>query len=147
MADFQFVTDRLATGASIFTPDDAAQVKAAGITAVLNVGDETDEPAFYASLGITYLANLEPDDGNPLTHGSAWFGTSLAFGLPVFAQPHARLFVHCNAGINRGPSTAFAVLLALGFVNAEALIRTVRPQAGLAYMAEATAAVASLGFV
>ena len=148
MADVQFVTSRLATGATVRTPEDALELKAAGITAVINAGDPTDEQALYSTLGLAYLANTVPDDGNPATHGPDWFGRSLAFGLSILAQSHQRLYVHCNEGINRGPSTTFAILLALGWLPdaAEALIRSARPRVGLAYKAEAISAVPSLGF-
>lgn len=148
MADFQFVTPRLATGATILTLADAEQLQAAGITAVINAGDPTPEAGLYAQLGIAYLANLVPDDGNPSSHGPGWFGASLSFALPILAQPHQRVYAHCNEGLNRGPSTALAILLALGFapVAAVGLIRAVRPQVTLAYQSEAIAAIPALGY-
>jgi hypothetical protein len=46
---------------------------------------------------------------------------------------------HCHMGINRGPSLAFAVLLALGWEPVRALdaIRSVRPVAYMGYAEDA----------
>lgn len=148
MADFQFVTFRVATGATIHTAEDAEALKAAGITAVINAGDPTEEPELYPPLGIAYLDNTVPDDGDASTHGAEWFAKSLEFALPILAQPHQRIYAHCNQGLNRGPSTAFAIMLAQGFTptDAEVLMRAVRPFVGLAYKANAISAVHELGY-
>lgn len=149
MTDFSFVTARLATGAAVSVPDDVAQLAAAGVTHVIDCRDDFSDGALLAAHPeITYLWNGVPDDGNPATHGDAWFGRSLAFALPALAQPHARVYAHCAAGVNRGPSTAFAIMLALGFTAAaaEQVIRAARPQVGLAYKDEAVASATSLGY-
>ena len=55
---------------------------------------------------------------------------------------------HCAAGVNRGPSMAAAILMALG-VNGPTvwqMIVSARPQVSLAYFDDAVAAVASLGY-
>jgi hypothetical protein len=97
---------------------------------------------------ISYLWNGVPDDGDPVTHGDAWFSKSLSFALPALAQPHAKVCALCASGVNRGPSTVFAILLALGVLPAEAeeLICTARPIVGLADKLEAIASVANLGY-
>lgn len=55
------------------------------------------------------------------------------------AREGRKVFVHCHMGINRGPSTAFAILLDRGMAPDDAfdLIRAQRPQAGLAYAEDA----------
>lgn len=55
---------------------------------------------------------------------------------------------NCAAGVNRGPSMAMGILMALGWPadGAEALIRAARPQVGLAYAADARVKVPALGW-
>lgn len=145
MADFTFVTTRLATGAAVSTADDVAQLAAAGITTVIDCRGEFDDAPLLGP-AFAYLWNGVQDDGQPKP--ADWFGRSLAFALPALAQPHVKVYAHCAAGVNRGPSTAFAIMLATGWLpaQAEAQIRAVRPQVGLAYKNDAVAAIPLLGF-
>ena len=146
MTDCTYVTARLATGAAITGPADAAALAAAGLTAVIDCRDDLDDAPYLAGAGLTYLWNPTADDGQPKP--ASWFAASLAFALPLLAQPGQRVYAHCAAGINRGPSTAYAIMLALGWdpAAAEALIRAARPQVGLAYAADARAAIPLLGY-
>ena len=57
-----------------------------------------------------YLFNLDDDDGEPKP--IAWFLRSLEFALPLPAKPTTRLYAHCAAGVNRGPSTLYSVMRA-----------------------------------
>jgi len=61
------------------------------------------------------------------------------------------LYCHCAAGINRGPSTAYAILIALGLRHheARAMIVTHRPQTivGMRYADDAERAITALGYV
>ncbi len=146
MSDFTFITPRLATGGGVNSAVDAQALKAAGITHIIDCRDDVDDAPVLTGLGLAYLWNPTPDDG--LVKPPAWFATSLTFALGALVQPHTRVLNHCAAGINRGPSTAFGVMRALGWtaVQAEALIRAVRPQVGLRYKADADAAVSALGY-
>lgn len=147
MADFSFVTERLATGAAIGSADDVQQLIAAGITHVVDCRAEFDDGQLLASSGLHYLWNPTQDDGQHKL--PEWFGTSLSFALPAIPVAGAKVYAHCAAGVNRGPSTALAILMAYGLSPdlAEQLIRTARPQVGLAYKADAIAAVSALGYV
>ncbi|GAC1521760.1 MAG: hypothetical protein NVS3B1_06390 [Marmoricola sp.] len=146
MTDFNLITPRLATGAAISSAADAATLVAAGITAVVDCRAETDDAPFLVGSGLAYLWNPTQDDGQ---HKSPdWFAKTLSFALPLIAQPHQVVNLHCAAGVNRGPSAAYAVMRALGWSpgDAEAAIRKVRPQVGLAYKADADAAILALGY-
>jgi hypothetical protein len=149
VADFDFVTSRLATGAAITGPADVQALSSAGITHIIDCRDDFDDAPLLANdPAMSYLWNGVPDDGNAATHGDAWFGKSLRFALPALSGPHVKLYCHCAAGRNRGPSTAFAIMLASGFTasDAESIIRAARPIVGLAYKTEAVASVTSLGY-
>jgi dual specificity phosphatase 3 len=149
VADFDFITTRLATGAAITGVDDVNALVNAGITHVIDCRAEFDDAALLAgSPTLLYLWNGVPDDGNADTHGDIWFGKSLRFALPALAVSHSKVYCHCAAGVNRGPSTALAIMLASGFtvVDAVRLIKAARPVARLAYQVEAIASVSALGF-
>jgi protein-tyrosine phosphatase len=149
MVDFNFVTTRLATGAAIGGPADVQALAATGITHIIDCRNDFNDAQLLASVpAISYLWNGVPDDGNPATHGDTWFGKSLGFALPALSRARTKVYCHCAAGVNRGPSTAFAIMLASGFTpaNAESIIRAARPVVGLAYKTEAIASVTDLGY-
>lgn len=147
--DFDFVTPRVATGGGLWDERDARAVLDAGITHVVTVARELEADVARLLGGrVAHLANGSIDDrgrggaADPV----AWFGRSVAFAVPALeADPAARVLLHCAGGINRGPSSAYAVLRALGHPAGEAisLIEDARPFAGLIYVAEAEGAVAA----
>ncbi|MFM7063434.1 MAG: hypothetical protein ACKO04_08070, partial [Actinomycetes bacterium] len=67
-----------------------------------------------------------------------WFEAGLAHFLDLVVDG-GRVVVHCHMGINRGPSMAFALLLASGWGITEALdaIADARPIVGLIYADDA----------
>ena len=69
----------------------------------------------------------------------AWFDRGVAFALDALARPGTKVLSHCHMGINRGPSLAYAVLLALGTDPVEALdaLRRARPIANAWYAEDA----------
>lgn len=145
--DFTIITPRLATGAAISTLDDVDALFAAGIRAVIDCRAEYDDGnLLLARPGLfTYIWNGTDDDGQ--TKPPAWFEKSWDFALDQFKKPGI-VYCHCAAGINRGPSTAYAIMLACGWYPAAAKIEieSKRPAtvAGLRYAADAEAAVKSL---
>jgi len=161
MADYDFITYRLATGGAITTIDDVRQLVEAGITHIIDCR-MTDDRSLIAGFNeeetgpthprlrthprLQYLYNGVRDDGLPKS--ARWFGKSIVFALDAFTHRHTRVYVHCAAGVNRGPSTAFAILLAVGFKPkmVERLIRERRPQAGIRYKQDAISAVKKLGY-
>ena len=145
--DFNFVNSRLATGAHVADGNDAGALVAAGITAIIDCTDEGDDTPLFVPYGQCHvLFNPTADDG---THkDSSWFKASSDFALPLLAQPGQKIYAHCSSGINRGPSTLYYLLRCLGWdsATAEQMIRTARPVVGLAYKADADAAIAAIGF-
>ena len=147
LADFTFITARLATGAAIDGPEDVDELVAVGITHVIDCRFEfEDTPLLASHPSMSYLYNGVPDDGEP--KGADWFAKSIEFALPALGLPRTKVYAHCAAGVYRGPSTAYAILRALGLSadDAEALIRRGRPVAELIYKQDADIAVASLGY-
>lgn len=147
MSDFTFVTARVATGAAITDESDVEALAAAGVTHVVDARAELDDAPLLAGR-FAYLWNPTQDDGQPKPVD--YWQKTLAFSLPVFQQPKTRLYLHCAAGINRGPSNAYCVLVALGFSSTFVLtlIRQARPVTvnGIRYAPDALAAIQALGY-
>ncbi|WP_270352825.1 dual specificity protein phosphatase family protein [Microbacterium testaceum] len=83
----------------------------------------------YLHLGVEDTGLWMPD---------GWFDEGVDFALDQIANSGV-VFAHCQAGINRGPSMAYAILLAQGWDAVEALdhIRTARPEARVGYAEDA----------
>jgi protein-tyrosine phosphatase len=144
VADFNFVTSRLATGAAISSADDVQALVDAGVTHVVNcVPGEDDNALFAAHPKIHVLYNPTEDDGQHKP--PEWFFKSIYFAMEGLSHHKRKVYAHCAAGVNRGPSTCFAIMLALGWTaeSAEATIRAARPQVGLAYKQDAETALAT----
>ncbi len=144
--DFDFVTARVATGGGLWDEADARAVLDAGITHVVTAARELEDDVRRLLAGRAHhLANGTWDDGT--AKRTAWFARSITFSLRALdADPNARVLLHCGAGINRGPSAAYAVLRALGHEPEEAyeLITAARPFAGIIYAEDAEAAVSAI---
>ena len=162
MADCSFITYRLATGGAIATEAELRELVRLGITHIIDLRtanalalmrafthsrrrlSPTEAPDL---VHVHYLHNGAPDDGQPKP--VRWFKQSIGFALDALSRPRTRVFAHCAAGVNRGPSTVFAILLALGIERqtAEGMIRANRPQAQIGYLQDAWNAVGQLGYL
>lgn len=155
MVDFNMITSRLATGGALSSPDDVETLVSAGITHVIDCTDsETD--ANYDDTGlfaghpaIVCLSNPTPDDGQH--KDASWFAQSVWFAISALAVAYTKVYAHCSAGVNRGPSTCFAVMLGLGwdYNTAIDLIHQKRPitQSGIRYATDAANGLTELGYI
>ena len=146
MANVSRITDRLLTGGDLpldIGPNgmllDLRDLEAEGVTHIIdNRSEWSDEPfvARYAP-GIRYLHNGQDDSGQRMQ--DRWFARGVGFALEALQTPGTTVLAHCHMGVNRGPSMAFAVLLAQELEPAAALdaIVSARPIVGLAYAADA----------
>ncbi|MEI7888069.1 MAG: dual specificity protein phosphatase [Actinomycetes bacterium] len=139
-----FVGDRLLVSGDL-SPDAtvaAAQVvewSAAEVCGVIDCRGEYSDASLIAELApeIRYTHIGIDDDGGP--RPDSWFDSGVDRALDTLARSEGRVLVHCHMGINRGPSMAFAILLALGWESIAALeaIRSARPIAALIYAEDA----------
>lgn len=139
-ADADFVTDRLAVGGGLSgQPRQArgqiAELVRLGITHVADLRLEWSDAELVSrhAPGISYLHHPVEDAGQTIP--GEYFQDLTEWTNTAFADPRAKLLVHCHAGVNRGPSGAFAALLAQGWEVPAALdaIRTARPIAWIDY--------------
>jgi dual specificity phosphatase 3 len=143
--DFSEITPRIFTGAAITSAADVDALVSAGVTHVVDARSELDDAPLLGTR-TAYLWNPTNDDGQhkPVDY---WAKT-LTFALPMFSQPRTKIYLHCAAGVNRGPSNALCVMLAVGwdFDAAVALMHAKRPVVNIAYRDDALAAVKALGY-
>lgn len=113
--------------------------RAAGITHIIDAREEWSDEGRVADRypDITYHWVGTHDDGGG--QPDEWFRAGVDAALEALGDPQARVVIHCHMGVNRGPSMAFAVLLAMGWnpVAAAAAIRAARPIAAILYAAVA----------
>ena len=149
MIDFDFITPRLAVGGAPMDYQDADQLGLAGITHDIDTTwKETDQSILASFPGISVLWNPTEDDGQEKPPW--WFRDSIEFAFQALSTPHAKLYVHCDSGLNRSPSTVLAIMMALGWEYDAAmdLIHDKRPatKGWVRYATDAANAVNDLGY-
>ena len=111
----------------------------AGVTHIVDCRIEDSDEEFVAlhAPGITYIYAPTDDDG--LEREPEWFDGALRDLGTALEDPDSVLLVHCSAGINRGPSLAFRLLLEAGWEPVAALnaIREARPVTRVIYAPDA----------
>ena|ERR1700719_1683174 len=143
--NFNFITSRLATGGGPATSQDIADLAASGITHMIDCREGADPVA----LNLLCLYNPTADDGQPKP--VEWFQRSIEFALPALAHRNAKVYAHCDAGINRGPSTVYAILRAwTGIYHEDARMLIVKHRLidliGIRYADDADRALVVLGY-
>jgi hypothetical protein len=111
----------------------------AGITDIIDARGEWSDQSLVARLAPDVAYHWVGTDD--LGHGQSdtWFDAGVTAALEALERPGRKVVVHCHMGVNRGPSMAFAILLALGHdpVDALGLIRRARPIAAILYAEDA----------
>ncbi len=139
--DAQFVTPQLAIGADLDTENvrralgQLDELVRSGITHVVDVRIEWNDSQFLTEHApqLRYFHHGVDDAGQRIP--GTWFERLVSWSIPALSQTESKLYVHCHMGVNRGPSAAFAILLAQGWDPISALdaIRGARPTAYVAY--------------
>lgn len=141
LANAQFVTDRLAVGGDFDAYDEERAIRQVrelvelGLTHIIDVRLEWDDTELVAAVApeVSYLHDGIDDAGQQIP--GEWFDEMTSWALAAIAEPASKLLVHCHMGVNRAPSSALAILLALEWDLVDALdaIRSARPVAFIAY--------------
>jgi atypical dual specificity phosphatase len=117
--DANWITDRIALGGWVETPEKMQDVAQSGITHILSMAWEFDEGELAKPYGIKVFLNTVDDDFAPKSPEMLKRGVD--FALSVLEDPRAKLLIHCVAGRHRGPMMTLAVLCALGWEMDEAM--------------------------
>lgn len=143
--DHQWVTDRLAVGSAVVTPEHVRAVVEGGITHVIDCRLEAEGAQLYAGTPVRRLHCGTADNGE--AKPVAWFEEGITFALAALARPRTRVLVHCIAGVSRSPSMTYAILRALGHSSddAVAMIKSARMIARVTYKEDADRALRTLG--
>jgi hypothetical protein len=146
VANISYITGRVWTGGDLPSDlgeeamlADLSEIRDAGITDILDNRIEWSDEEFIRARapqmgflwnGVNDAGQLMPDE---------WFNDGVGFAMVALKNPDAQVLAHCHMGINRGPSMAFAILLATGMEPVAALtaIRRARPIAAIAYADDA----------
>ena len=146
MANISEVTDGVWTGGdlplhlgSAAMLADLEDIRAAGITHIIDNRVECSDERLVraAAPELTYVWNGQDDAGQAMP--DRWFDTGVSAALGALAEPGTKVLAHCHMGINRGPTMAFAILLATGMAPVRALSanRAARPIAAISYSFDA----------
>ena len=127
--DMTWVTDRIAVGGGIWTAKNMAEVAQRGVTHVIDMQIEFDDTPLAEPHGIEVLWNPIDDDFQPKPPEIFQYGAE--FAREALDVPSSKLFVHCAAGVHRGPIMTVAILCSIGWnlEDAIALVEARRPVA------------------
>jgi predicted protein tyrosine phosphatase len=141
-ANISWVTDQVATGGDFSHDPDKAQrqlleLLGMDIDLVIDCRIEANDQAIWDQTHVDYL-HLPTNDSWGWRIPNEHFDRAVEAARPVL-EGGGKVFVHCHMGINRGPSTALALLLdqSMPATAAFDLIREKRPQAGILYATDA----------
>jgi len=139
--DHQWVTERIALGSAVSTPEHARAVIEDGITHVIDCRMKPEGEELFRGTSVRYFHCGTEDDRK--AKSISWFRKGVAFALTSMALPHSRLLIHCKLGAARSPSMAYAVLRALGWSSVDAVdaIRKARVLASVTYKEDAERAI------
>ena len=130
--DISWITDRIAVGGGIWTPEKMAEVARTGITHIIDMQIEFDDTPLAEPHGIQVLWNPVDDDFQPKP--PEVFQRGVDFALHALDDEEAKLYIHCAAGVHRAPMMTLAVLASTGWnlEDAMELIEGRRPVADFA---------------
>ncbi len=125
--DMTWITDRLAIGGGIWTDANMQQIVRAGITHIIDMQLEFDDTVLAEPYGVEVLWLPVDDDFRPKP--SDIFQRGADFALRALDDSNGKLYVHCAAGVHRGPMMALAVMRVLGWraEDAMAVVEERRP--------------------
>jgi len=117
--DISWITDRIAVGGGIWTPEKMAEVARTGITHIIDMQIEFDDTPLAEPHGILVLWNPVDDDFQPKPPDV--FQRGVDFAREALDDEEAKLYVHCAAGVHRAPMMTLAILRSLGYELNDAL--------------------------
>ena len=142
-ANISWLTEDLATGGDLsFDPVEAdgqvEDILNRGITYITDMREEANDWKVWEQHEHVEYLWLPTDDRTGHVIPDHLFDLAVKQARRA-AKQQRKMLVHCHMGINRGPSTAYAILLDRGYDVIEAfdLIRAKRTEAGIVYAPDA----------
>ena len=132
MADFDFITSRLAVGGGLWTIENLSDIRRAGFTHIINTQIEFDDRTLIEGDGAGWPDILWlPTEDDCLPKPFEFFDAGVRYALAALDQPEACVLVHCASGVHRAPMVTLAILRAMGHARREArrMIEACRPGA------------------
>jgi protein-tyrosine phosphatase len=112
--DMTWITDRIAVGGGIWTPDKMTEVARRGVTHIIDMQVEFDDTPLAKPHGIQVLWNPTDDDFQPKPPHVFRRGIDFALGALDGGNGN-KLYIHCAAGVHRAPMMTLALLRVLGY--------------------------------
>lgn len=138
------VESRLVVGADLGYGDEEMkqnldELVAMGVTHIIDCRAEWSDEEYVAKHAPRVAYLRAPHDDNGVRAARAWFDNGVDVALEALAERDAKLYVHCHMGVNRGPSMAYAIMLALGWSPLDAYDQIVesRREAWVLYATQA----------
>jgi protein-tyrosine phosphatase len=125
--DMTWVSERVALGGGIWNARNMEEIVQSGVTHVIDMQIEFDDRPLAEPYGVQVLWN--PTDDDFLPKPPELLKRGVDFALEALADPGARVYIHCAAGVHRAPMMTLAVLCAMDWDMdaAMVLIETRRP--------------------
>ena len=117
--DITWITERLAMGGGIWSPENMAAVARAGVTHIVDMQIEFDDTPLAEAHGIEVLWNPTDDDFKPKP--PELFQRGVDFAERALAETGSRLFIHCAAGVHRAAMMTLAILCSQGWEMEDAM--------------------------
>lgn len=145
-ANITWLTSNIATGGDLshipeYATEQVVDLLNQGVDVIIDCRAEWSDFGVWEDTPVEYHW-LPTDDFRGHVVGAEHFKNAIDIAAGAFMQ-NKKVFVHCHMGVNRGPSTAMAILMVFRGLSAERafdLIRKKRPIAGIAYAEEAAVA-------
>jgi protein-tyrosine phosphatase len=159
-ANYSQITTDLYTGGYINDRKMLKELVSFGITHIIDCMAEHDDGSMIKAYNksnpskcLSYLWNGTEDDG--CGKPKEWYDKGIKFALDAIRTHSldinhpAKIYIHCAAGINRGPSMCYAVMRALNVSAEDAYlcIRHQRPIAAVSYRHDAEIKLKELGWI
>ena len=125
--ELTWITDNLAVGGGIWTEERMGEIAGRGITHIIDMQVEFDDTELGHLHGVQVLWN--PIDDDFQLKSPEMFQRGVQFALSALADPKHKLYIHCAAGVHRGPMMALAIMCSMGWKLREAqqVLRVLRP--------------------
>lgn len=125
--DISFLDHQIAVGEGIWSEERMASLLRQGVTHILNLQNDFDDRSLIQSAGLTIGWVPTEDDFQPKP--ADFFQRVIEFARAALDRPGQVLYVHCTAGVHRGPLAALAILMdrGMGLDAACGHIRACRP--------------------